>query len=439
MRNRLEALAAACCGVLMTASAGHSADLPLALKALPALPAVALSERWSAVFASEVRYYAWKADRGSPTNVNESSGSGSQLYVPFALQFVGTPSDQFKVELLGRGGWVRSQQRTFGVSGEVNTVTDTVASGTVTYLGLNGIQPFVSLNLNVPTGKSALFGTAANARMDPDLVEIGSFGEGWNIGPTAGFNVPLAPSLLLTMAAGQTWRGAFDRENSLIAVAAIETQQLTSLNPGDVFTATASLSYASGPWSASIYGMLSEETTTTEESVAIYKGGRRYYANATLGYSWPDAWGVTTLTASHVHSNRNEVRFLGASQLVTEPFNTNSNLYRVGLQHLWPVGQLWFGPVGSYLTRDNNTYDAGTLQFVPAKDRYAAGVLAQVAATQAVSFSLRAEHIWTREGERPAAGGQVFSVLANGQVLSAAVPVVSSTGWQVAGGFSARF
>lgn len=434
---------AACWCVLTIVSVAYAADTSFKASSSPA-PA-ALNERWSAVFSSEARFYSWRSNRGSPTNVGDSSGSGSQLYIPYALQLVGSPNDSFKVELLGRGGWVHAKQTTLGVSGDVATITDTVASGTVTYLGFSGIQPFLSFNLNIPTGKAALFGSAANARMDPDLVEISSFGEGWNIGPSAGFNLPIAPSLVFTMAVGQTWRGAFERENSLIALPGAladerESQRPIRLDPGDVFTVTTSLSYASGPWSASVHGLLSEETTTTEDNSALYRGGRRYHAHAVFGYLWPESFGATTLTASFAHSNRNDVRFLGASQLVTEPFNTNSNLYRAGIQHLWPVGQaLWLGPTGSYLTRDRNTYDAGTLQFVPAKERYAAGLLMQAVATQAVSFTLRADHIWTREGERPAADGQMFSVLANGRVLSAAVPVVSSTGWQVAGGLNARF
>ena len=106
--------------------------------------------------------------------------------MPVALQVTGKPSDVVKAQFLVRSGWVRSSQTTAGLSGTVETITDTVMSGTLTYLAINGVQPFVSLNVNAPTGKAVLNGTEANARMDPDLVEIGSFGEGWNIGPTVG-------------------------------------------------------------------------------------------------------------------------------------------------------------------------------------------------------------------------------------------------------------
>jgi hypothetical protein len=436
-------IAVASLSLLGASSLAHATDLPAPVFKAPPERVATLDSRWSAALATEVRYYSWKSDRGQPSNFTGNPGSGTQVYTPFALQLTGTPNDLFKVELLGRGGWVESRQTTNGLTGEVATFTDTVASGTITYLGINGIQPFVSMNVNLPTGKSALFGTQANARMDPDLVEIGSFGEGLNLGPSVGFNLPVTPSFLVTIAAGYTWRGAFYRENSLVAAPSnpllVNQQTVTSLNPGDVFTFTASAAYANGPWSASLIGTVSEEAESTEDRLAIYKAGRRYLASATLGYSWPETFGVTTLTASLARSNRNEVKFLGGTDLITEPFNTNSHLYRVGIEHLWPIGRLWLGPTASYLYRNNNSYNADTFQFVPAKTRYSAGALARFGVNENVSFNLRAEHVWTHEDEKQATNGQMFSVLANGFVLTSSVPVVSSTGWQLAGGFNVRF
>jgi hypothetical protein len=441
MTARLKILAGVC-GVCFIPAPGHSADMPV--KAQPAPPAAAsLDERWSATFASEVRYFSWKGDRGSPSGVNGSLGSGSQLYIPYALQFVGQPNDTYKVELLGRGGWVRAKQSTPGLTGEIDTITDTVANGTFTYLGHNGVQPFASLSVNMPTGTSALFGSAANARMDPDLVELSSYGEGWNVGPTIGFNLPLAPDLIFTMSAGYTWRGAFARENSLTpensTLSPSSAQVATTIDPGDVVTGTASLASKYGAWSSSLVLSVSAESKTEEGGAALYRPGLRYLGTATVNYDWTENRGVTTLSASAAHASRNEVLFTGASALATEPLNTNSNLYRVGLQHLMPFGQLWAGPTGSYLYRDANGYDSLTLQFVPAKARYAAGMVARYAASDKVSFNAKIDHVWTRENETDAINGQQFSVLANAFVLGSAVPVVSSTGWQFAGGLNVKF
>jgi len=427
-------------GMCLSASAGFSADMPVKAE-LP--PQATLSERWNATLASEIRYFSWRGDRGSPSGVNGNAGSGTQLYIPYALQLVGQPNENYRLELLGRGGWVRAKQSTAGLTGQVDTVTDTVANGTLTYLGFNGFQPFASLSVNIPTGESALFGSAANARMDPDLVELSTYGEGWNVGPTIGFNLPLAPDLIFTMSAGYTWRGEFERENSLTPLNTnlppSSAQVATELDPGDVFTATVALASKYGPWSSSILFSLSGETKTVENGSPLYKPGLRYLGTATVNYDWAQNRGVTTLTASAARTGRNEVLFLGASSLVTEPLNTNSNLYRVGLQHLMPFGAFWAGPSGSFLYRDANSYDSLTLQYVPAKERYAAGLIARYAASDKVTFNAKVEHVWTREDERDAINGQQFSVLANAFVLGSAIPVVSSEGWQFAGGLNMKF
>jgi hypothetical protein len=417
-----------------------AADLPAAempVKAPP--PAAVVTQAWEATVASEVRYYSWKSDRGYPTTVNTASGSGSQIYVPVAMQIAGKPSSDYKVQFLVRGGWVHSHQSTAGLTGTVDTITDTVMSGSFTYLGINGIQPFVAVSLNAPTGKSALFGAAANARMDPDLVEVSSFGEGWNVGPSAGVNIPITANMMLTSSVGYTWRSAYDRERSTAELNPT-IQTATRINPGDVTTGTVALGYQEGSWAWNVTGTVSSETATTENGASLYRPGLRYLGTGSVSYSWPEQYGQTTLTGSYAHSDRNDVLFLGAPALVKETMETNSDLYRVGVQHLVPVGDTFaFGPTASYLHRSHNGYDPGTLQFVPAKDRWSVGGQARAAATQNVTLNMRAEYIRTREDERDAAAGQLFSVLANAFVPGSSVPVVSSNGWMVAGGANVKF
>jgi hypothetical protein len=254
-----------------------------------------------------------------------------------------------------------------------------------------------------------------------------------------GVNIPITASMMLMGSVGYTWRGGFDRERSTAELDPT-LQAATRVNPGDVITGTASLGYQGTPWAWSITGTVSSETATTENGLDLYRAGMRYLATANVSYTWPERWGQTTLTGSYAHSNRNDVLFLGAASLIAEIMNTNSDVFRVGAQHLIPVGDSFvFGPTASYLHRDSNSYDPGTLQFVPAKERWAAGGLARVAATQNVTLNARGEYVWTHEDERLAPGGQLFSVLANGFVPGSAVPMVSSTGWMVAGGANVKF
>lgn len=401
---------------------------------------VPVAERWTATFATAARYYSWSGTRGMPGNGSTSPGSGTLVHVPFALQLLGQPTDDFRVELLARGGWVSARQDTPGLSGEVGTFTDTLASGTVTYLGFGGLQPFVSMDINAPTGRSALFGSAANARMDPDLVDIDIFGEGWNIGPSIGANIAVTDRLMATLAAGYTWRGVYDREISLAALTSERNnQQLTRVDPGDLFTVSGALAYEGGPWTAKLSGAVWTETATLENGAPLFRAGTTYQAGLTIDHAWQNGWGVSTLTGNYWNRGNNDVRFVGAAALAVEPFNTNSNVYSAGFQHLWQMGDFWFGPVGSVLYRDRNGYDLGTLQYVPAKLRYTAGVTAHLVRRNGLSLDLRAEHMWMHEGETTAINGQMYSVLANGYVLNDAAPQRMSTGWRIGAGLSLKF
>jgi hypothetical protein len=397
---------------------------------------------WSVVAASEVRYFSWTSTRGVPVGVAPTAGhgSGAEVYVPFAVQLVGKPSNDWKIEVLGRGGWVWARQSTAGLTGEVETSTDTTASATATYLGFSGIQPFASVNVNAPTGRSALFGSAANARMDPDLVDIASFGEGFNIGPTVGINLPLTSAWMVTTSVGYTSRGSYLRESSLDTtnLALPTAQSPVEIGPGDVLTFYAAVGYQAGRLANTLSGSISDEATTSANSAPLYKPGLRYLISDALSYNWQDI-GLTTLSLSAVHANRNEVAFVGTPGLITEAMNTNSNLYRIGLQHLVPIDQFAVGPIGSFLYRDHNGYDSTTLQFVPAKERWTAGALARYAVNDSITLNARVECVWTHEDDRPAPGGQLFSVLANAFVPGSPVPQISSTGLQAAFGANVKF
>lgn len=425
---------AALWGLALATSPGWAADRAAAQDFLGTLRST-----WTATLASDFRYFSWQSNRGFPhrSAPSDQRGKGSQIYVPFALQLVGRPHDDLKIEILGRGGWVWSRQRTSGLSGEVSTLTDTVASTTFTYYGISGIQPFVSASFNFPTGRSNLSGAAANARMDPDFVEITSFGEGFNLGPTGGFNLPITPNLMFTVSAGYTFRRDFTRESSIAATDPI-VQARTNVDPGDTFTVTGALGFQLDQLTGTVSASYSLEGTTTENGAPLYRAGNRYVVSGKFSYNWTEI-GQTNLSASLSHSDKNKVLVTGASSLATEPFNTNANVYRVSLEHLFPLEPLWIGPTGSYLYRDRNSYDSKTFQFVPAKQRWTSGVVARLAAGENITFNARFEHVWVNERENPADGGQKFSVLANTQVIAAPLPPIVGTGWQAAVGLNFKF
>jgi hypothetical protein len=409
------------------------------------VPAAGDEKRWWFTTSSDVRYYSWESERGFPAGAGSEGrrGHGSLWYTPYAAQLAGKPHDDFKVEFLGRGGWIKARQNTAGLSGQVETITDTQASATATYLGFNGIQPFASVSFNIPTGKPFLTAGERNARMDPDLVDQASFGEGFNVGPTGGFALPLTPDFTLTASAGYTRRGSFDRDGNTdpLDPSAIGPVRF---NPGDVLTGTASVAFKIGQLSADITGSVSTETETTLDGKAAVKPGRRWLVSGTFTYTWPERWGESTFTASYSQSGRNTVQFADQGTLEpvafrAEPFNSNSNVYKLTFEHLFPIGQLWIGPTGSYLQRDQNGYDPITLQFVPAKERKSFGAVARFAANDHISFNGRVEKVWVNQKEN-LGDLQVSLLLVPTSTLTIpGLPEISSEGWYFTGGTTISF
>lgn len=429
--------------VLGIPAAAWAADLPVATQSsAQTVPVVSQSSTltapwapWTVTSSTEVRLYSWRNDltvSGAPAG---SGSKGSEIYIPYGLQVNGKLTDELELEVAGRGGWVKAKQSTIGLFGEISTLTDTTVSGTVTYTGMVGIHPFVAIQTNLPTGSAALFGNAANARMDPDLVEISTFGEGFNLGSTLGANFLLSQSLILTTSAGYTNRGRFTQESALAQIS-LDRPADIAIKPGDDFTVTQTISWMPGAFSTRLTGTLSIDSATAQNGVQILRPGNRYFLQSDSSYTWSELWGATSLSLSAGHSNRNEVFDVASSALVKELTDTNSNVYRVGLQHSFPIGQFGIGPTASFLYRDHNGYNATTLQFVPQKQRWSAGVLARYSPSENLTFNMNVEAIRIRENENPALDGFKFSAFAGGLVPSLGAPAISGKAWQTSVGLN---
>jgi hypothetical protein len=103
-----------------------------------------------------------------------------------------------------------------------------------------------------------------------------------------------------------------------------------------------------------------------------------------------------------------------------------------------PVGDLQIGPTGSVLYRDRNGYNSATLQFVPQKTRWSAGVLAQYAPSPNVTLNARVEGVWIHENENPAINGGKLDGLIGLFLPAATVPSISGSGWQTSIGINVK-
>src|SRR5579863_7199039 len=252
-------------------------------------------KRWTVTFDSDVRYFSTKTTTpGFPT-------VGSDVtYIPMGFGVVGTPNDVWKLEFGIRGGrqnivtFQGSNGITSPLLGTANTSysgwVDTTVSSTVTYLAISGMQPFISMNTNIPTGHSLVTGALGANPSDPDITQIAGFGVGWNFGPTIGVNIPITPNLLYTLSLGYTQRNPFERVGQDLTSKTVGFGAIQTLFPGNDTTLTSALGYQSGPWSLQVSAAMTGETATLVDGSNFYHSGDSYQVSTAVGYAWNDAW-----------------------------------------------------------------------------------------------------------------------------------------------------
>jgi hypothetical protein len=404
-----------------------AADIPV--KAAVAAP----DQSWAVSFNSEVRYFSWENTRGFPTDVAPLAGNGhgTQVYIPMSLSVTANPSPNWKYDFVVRGGYVSSSQTTSGERGSVDTAVDTQISSTVTFNGLTGVQPFAAMLINAPSGSSALYNNSRFARMDGDLVDQGTYGEGWNFGPTLGVNIPLSQSLILTLSGGYTQRNPFAKE-SANPVTGLITDTI-SIKNGDETTVTAALGYAKGPLSLQLSGSHSWDGVSTSSMFGLqdygkYRVGPRTTISGSGSYAFDAMWSAY-VNGFWTHTEKNDVLDFTGINLVPDMFNGNSDLYRVnaGVNYRFANG-FTVGPIASYLYRDHNGWDPNTFAFVPAKTRWSVGGTASYNVTNKINVNGKLERVWIREDMVPGPG-----------FPPALFPIMNGDAWAAAGGVTVNF
>ena len=139
---------------------------------------------FSAFTTNELKYSSWDGSRGANVFAPDR-GSGYQVYSPTTIGVDYVVPSEYKLETRLKSGYVYSTQNTFGQVARYEGPVDTQASFNLTLLNFDSIRPLLGLALNLPTGNSYLPGNQRFTRMDPDLVDAGAYGAGFNINPTA--------------------------------------------------------------------------------------------------------------------------------------------------------------------------------------------------------------------------------------------------------------
>jgi len=385
-RPRESVVAAALIGLLMAGPAKAEDRSPG--------EATVVDGQWAATVSTELQYYSWTSTRGYPATTTGAEGKGSQVFMPVGIQLTGRPSDLLSLEFLVRSAFFWSEQTTAGTSGEAHGTTDTSLTATGTYYGLAGFQPFIALATNLPTGKTVLSGGSGASKFDADIVDTPVYGEGWNGGLTIGGNIPLTETLVASLGAGYTYRGAYDRE------AFNGPGATTRLDPGDTYSVNAGLGYQGDRLSLQTQVSYTGETETELNGQPFYRSGGSIFTSLAGGYAWNDAW-ASNASISYSHASRNRVLAGPLPPLVKEAFDSNSDVVEISLGTGYAAETYTIGPTLGFVYRDRNAWSPTALEYLPAKTSWALGLGGQYAATPALLLSGGVTHMWLNENETP--------------------------------------
>lgn len=399
--------------------------------------------RFSSFITTEAKYASWSGSRGANVFL-PTRGAGYQVYSPTTIG-IDYVQDAYKLETRIKGGYVYSAQRTFGQSAHYEGPIDTQASFNLTLLNFDSIRPLLGLSMNLPTGNTYLPGNQRFTRMDADLVDVGSYGTGFNLNPTAGFIIGLTENIAASLSAGYTWQGNFTKEGINLAeipnpapppinisVSTLDLRQ--TVRPGATHTLNANIS---GSFTNLVLITSAAYVGSSEASIDNKPSGRagaRFTANGTATYNFDQRTALTT-NVSWSFAEKNEIPN-GLGGLVVEPKNSNSNVYTGSVEPSYLLTErLKLATNYSFLYRDHNYYDPIQEQFIPAKHKYQVGASATYAVGNAASIVVRGSHSWIKQEDGP----YLLSNVGPPAVVGPQPPALSYQAWATSVAANVRF
>lgn len=356
----------------------------------------------------EGRYINWQTKSARTGDV---LSTGHQFYLPFASRASLGIADIGKLGIVARSGYVATQAMIgeivapdglqYGEIGRYSGLTDTSVTGTVVLMPVSGIQPFASLGMNIPTGRTILTAGERTTLTDSDIVQIPTYGQGTNVAPTVGANIPIWSNLVLSGSVGWVRRGAFQRANVTRELKRAEVR----VDPSDAVTYTGSIGFDQGPVSISFTASQTRVDETRLEGVLLFRSG------VTTQYATSIGFAVSPLLefnfeASNARTHRNSVRAdlgLDANMALTpEQSNSNSSVWRVSFgPTIQPVEGLKVSPTVSLLRRDQNDWSDTDARFVPAKSMRTFGLAADYVLNAHASLKGSVERSTITEAAHP--------------------------------------
>jgi hypothetical protein len=120
------------------------------------------------------------------------------------------------------------------------------------------------------------------------------------------------------------------------------------IDPGNSASFNASIAYSQGSFAAQLAAVYTAYGTTKLEGIRSFQTGDNIALAAAVAYAWTEAFS-TTVSGQATHTESNFTLNPELERLPREPENSNSNVYRIGLDGTYQVTtQFAIGPTVSW-------------------------------------------------------------------------------------------
>jgi hypothetical protein len=289
-------------------------------------------------------YQSWTSD---------ADEEGSQMHLPIHMEL---RAGRFSGHLTG-GYAYTSGDLEGDAERSISGMLDTQAGGLFFLPGWLGLDWMAGIDFNLPTGRTGRDVREIRVMIDPDLVDIVSPGQGFNVNPHLGIAKNLHP-WMLGLGVGYAVQGKYDYSD-----------QTRDYDPGDILTLAAHVGYTlSDPWRLVFQAQYATFSADRVGGAKLLEKGDSWLLNAALlrsGGQWDMALSVLTIL-------RDKARITGAGGgLATEARNSQGAEWVFDLSgsyHLSPRTSA--GARFQYLYMEPNDYETTSPLFMGRRDKF---------------------------------------------------------------------
>ena len=260
-------------------------------------------------FAAPVSAIDFNAHSGVQFNWWDSDDDRKATQINIPITFEGKEG-KYSISLLA--GFTRTSiELADGTDESLSTILDTKLNLSYEVPGDLPVDVLIGLDFNIPTGKTNLSQDELILLMDPDLISITTFGEGFNVNPSVNI-VKKWKDWVAGFGIGYLYRGEYDF-----------SVNTTEYNPGDIINASAEARYYSlSSWDARVFGYYAYYLKDKLAGDDFAQEGSHYLIGAGLNYDQVEWVAGASLSAVF----RDKSKFQEATGgLFTEGNNSQGN------------------------------------------------------------------------------------------------------------------